>query len=457
MKITKEDQINGSALIRIVIEAKDYEKNVADKLKEYRQKASLPGFRPGKVPVSLIQKRFAKPILAEEVNNLLSNSLFTYLQDQKISILGDPLPDQEYQKKINWDVDTEFEFAFDIAISPAVKVDFSQTEALDYYRIKVDEQMLEQSIESVTMRYGTNVEAEKVDEKSSVRGDFVELDENGNPAENGIAPKGVLLAVDLMKDETIRSAFINKGKGDIIIFNPVKAFEDRHEVSHMLNISHEDAEKLDSNFSFSIAGILDFQKAELNEELFKKIYGPDTEIMSVEQFKEHLSEEISINLAHSSDQKFAVDTRDTLIKEIRFDLPEEFLKRWLKEVNKEMTEEQIESDFPNFTKDLRWQLIKNSIINDHTLNVTEEEIAFFARQIAISQFQQYGIFQPQEDQLNILVKRILEKEEDRDRIIKRIYDDKVITLVKEKAVIVEKEVTSDEFRTMINNNPEQEL
>jgi trigger factor len=448
--------VNGSAIIKIAIEQNDYEKNVADKLREYRQKAALPGFRPGKVPASLIQKRFAKPILVEEVNNLLSNSLNNYLQEQKISILGDPLPSQQEQNKINWDTDTEYEFAFDIAISPEVKVDLSQTDAFDYYKIKVDNHMLEESIESILQRYGSNIGVEKVAGKCSVRGDFMQLDEQGSPVENGIAPKGVLLAVDLMKDEAIQAEMIDKVKGDVVVFDPVKAFDDRHEVGHMLNISHEVADTLSGNFSFTITEILEFHNAELNEELYQKIYGPETDITTEEQFKERLSEEISLNLAHSSNQKFAIDTQENLINTIKFDLPEEFLKRWLKEVNKEMSEEQIENDFPNFTKDLRWQLIKNSIIRDHELQVTEEEITLYARQIAVSQFQQYGIYQVQDEHLNNFVKRILEKEDDRERIIRRIFDDKVISTVKEKAAVVEKEVTSDEFRSMMNTNEEQE-
>ncbi|HNX78767.1 MAG TPA: trigger factor [Prolixibacteraceae bacterium] len=454
MKITREDQANGSALINVVIEQKDYEKNVADKLREYRMKASLPGFRPGKVPASLIEKRFAKPVLLEEVNNLLSNSLNNYMQEEKISILGDPLPHQQEELKIDWDNDKEFSFAFDIAISPEVKIDLENGHAFDYYRIRVDQQMLEESIESIRTRYGTNVETDLVSEKSSVRGDFVQLDEEGNPVENGIAPKGVLIAVDLLKDEAVKAEFLSKKAGDTLRFDPVTALGDRHEVGHMLNISHEEADTLNSTFSFTIASILDFTKAELNEELFLKVYGAESGISTLEQFKEKIAEEITLNLAHSSNQKFAVDTRESLINNIAIDLPEPFLKRWLREVNKEMTDDQIEQDFPNFTRDLRWQLIKNSIIRDHELTVTEDEISSFARQIAISQYQQYGIYQVQEEHLDVFVKKILEKEEDRERIVRRIFDDKVISTVREKAPVVEKEVSSDEFRAMVETNEE---
>jgi trigger factor len=456
MQITNENKGNGNAIIKVVIEQKDYEKNVADKLKEYRQKAALPGFRPGKVPASLIQKRFAKPILAEEVNTLLTKNLTDYLVDQKISILGDPLPDYELQKKIDWDQDTDFEFIFDIAVSPDIHVNFGQIMAFDYYKINVDDQMIKESMDSVLMRFGTNEEEACVGDKCSVRGDFVQLDEKGDPLEGGIAPKGVLIAVDLMKDETIKNLIIGKKAGDTLAFNPVKAYEDRHEVSHLLSISHEAAEELNSDFSFTISQILNFRKAELNEELYKKIYGEDTGIATEEQFKERISEEIALNLAHSSDQKFESDARENLIQAIPFNLPEDFLKRWLKETNHELTDEQLEKDFPGFSKDLRWQLIKNSIIKEHDLKVEEEEINLFARQIAISQFQQYGIFEIPEDHLNNYIKKVLEKEEDRERIIRRLYDGKVFQLVRQEANIVLKEVSSAEFRAIVNNNPEME-
>jgi len=456
MKITRENSDKGYAMVKVVIEPGDYEKTVAEKLREYRMKAALPGFRPGKVPASLIQKRFGKPLLAEEVNNLLSHNLTNYLHDEKISILGDPLPNVDQQKKIDWDNDSEFEFVFDIAISPDVKVTFGETGAFDYYRIKVDEKMMEENIESVRMSFGTNVETDVVGEKSSVRGDFIQLGDNGEQAGDAITADGVLIAIELMKDEEVRKAIIGKKVGDTVVFDPVKTFGDRHEVGHMLNISHEVAETVDGDFSFTIRSILDFQKAELNEELYKKVYGEDTEITTEAQFRERLTDEIARNLSRSSDQKFAVDVRDNLVNSIDITLPEEFLKRWLKEVNKEMDEEQIEKDFPGFTKDLRWQLIKNSLIRDYEIRVEEDEVSGLARQIAISQFQQYGIFQIQDEHLDTYVKRIMESEEDRERIVRRLFEDKVFTLIKEKGTIVEKEVSSEEFGALMRNSNEKD-
>jgi trigger factor len=316
--------------------------------------------------------------------------------------------------------------------------------------------MMDENIESIRMSFGTNAETDVVNEKSSVRGDFLQLAANGEKAEEAIVADGVLIAVDMMKDEEVRQNITGKKVGDVVIFDPVKTFGDRHEVGHMLNISHEAAEQVEGDFSFTIRSILDFQKAELNEELYKKVYGEESDIATEEKFREQVSEEIARNLSRSSDQKFAMDARENLLNTNEINLPEEFLKRWLKEVNKEMDDEQIEKDFPAFTRDLRWQLIKNSLIRDHEIRVEEEEVTALARQIAISQFQQYGIYQIQDEHLEAYVKRILESEEDRERMVRRLFEDKVFATIREKATIVEKEVSSDEFGAMMRNTTEEE-
>jgi trigger factor len=456
MKISRENTTNLNAVVTVLIEQKDYEKTVSDKLREYRQKASLPGFRPGKVPASLIQKRFAKPVLAEEINNLLSNNLNEFFHKENISLLGDPLPCRDRQKEIDWDKDSDFEFVFDIAIAPEIKIDLSQFTPFHYYKIRVDDKMINDSIESVRMQYGTNTETEEAGEKSSVRGDFVQLDNEGNPVEGGISPKGVLIAVDLIKDETIKNEFIGKRSGDIIHFDPVRAFEDRHEVGHMLNISHEESEALNSTFSFTITSILNFTKAPLDESLFRKVYGEESGINSEEAFRERIKDELAQQLAYSSNRKFAVDARENLITNSIFELPGDFLKRWLKEKNNELTPEQIENDFDGFSRDLRWQLIRNSIIRDFEIGVNSEETMEYAKKIALNQFYQYGVYDVTDEHLGNFAKRILEKEDDREGIVRKIYDSKVIEVVKQHGIVVEKEVTSEEFDAMFNKLPEKE-
>jgi trigger factor len=445
MNITRENTDNVNAVIKITIEKPDYEPRLEQKLKEYRQKADMPGFRPGKAPIGLIKKRFGKSLLIDEVNNLLSQKLTGYLIEEKLQILGEPLPNEEQQTPIDWDKDENFEFVFDIALAPEFEVALDEKDKINYYKIKVSDEMIDQQVDMITSQMGQNKEVDEVKEEGLVRGDFVQLNEEGNEIEDGIRPEGVLLAIDLIKDKDIQSKFIGKKKGDIIIFDPVKAYEDVHEVQHMLNISHEQAHDLNSEFKFTIKETLEFEKAELNEELYKKIYGEGTDIKTEEDLRKRLAEELASNLVHSSEQRFAMDTRDTLVEKMNPELPEAFLKRWLRVANKDVTEEQIENDFDGFLKDLKWQLIKDKIINENELEVEEEEAFDFAKQLAQAQYAQYGIPNVPEDQLESFAKMILEKQEEKERIYNKLLEDKVVGVVKDKVSVDEKEVTQEEF------------
>jgi len=425
MNITRKNNDDVNAVIKLIIEKADYEKEVANKLKEYRHQASIPGFRPGKAPAGLIKKRFGTPIMVEEVNKLISQELSKYMVDEKLNILGEPLPNENQKTDINWDTDENFEFVFDIALAPVVNVTLDKESKFKYYNISVSDEMIDQQVEMAVSQLGQNIPADEAKDNSSIRGNFVQLDAEGNEAEDGIQPKNVLLAVDMMKDEEIKSSFVGSKKDDIIIFDPVKAFEDRHEVGHMLNISHEQADELNSEFRFTVTEILQFEKAELNEDLFKKLYGEETEVKTIEDFRIRISEEIATNLTHSSDHKFAIDARDTLVEKTNLLLPEAFLKRWLVAINKELTIEQIENDFDPFIKDLQWQLIKDTIIKENELVVAPEETENFAKQMARAQYNQYGIYDIPDDQLDSFAKMLLEKPEENERIYKKLYEDKV--------------------------------
>jgi trigger factor len=448
MNITKENTDNVNAVIKVLIEKPDYEKTVEEKLKEYRQQASIPGFRPGKAPIGLIRKRFGKSLMVEEINTLLSQNLTRFMMDEKLQVLGEPLSSQEHQKPIDWENDENFEFAFDVALAPEIEVPLSKEDKLDYFTIKVSDDMVNEQVEMIQSQMGENTEAGEAKEKSLVRGDFVELDDEGNEKEEGIKADGVLLSVDLVKDEEIKKQFIGKQKGEVLIFDPVTAYQDRHEVGHLLKISHEQADELNSIFRFTITEILDFRKAELNEELYKKIYGEDTEVKTEEDLRNRLKEEIANSLLQSSDRRFAYDTRDALVEKVNPELPEAFLKRWLKEANKDVTDEQVENDFNGFMKDLRWQLIKDFIAKENELKVEEEEAMGLAKQIAHAQYSQYGIYNAPEDQLESFAKMILEKPEEKERLYNKILEDKVINVVKEKVTLDNKEVTREEFEEM---------
>lgn len=449
MNITRENIDEVNAVLKLQIEKADYEKEVAAKLKEYRQQASIPGFRPGKAPAGLIKKRFGTTVLVEEVNKLISQNLSKHLVEEKLNILGEPLPNDKQQKDINWETDKSFEFLFDIALAPKVNVVLEEKDKYNYFNITVSEEMIDQQVETATSQLGQNIPTDEAKDNSSVRGNFVELDAEGNEVEEGIKPENILLAVDMMKDEEIKNSFVGCKKDDILIFDPVKAFENRVEVGHMLNISKEQAEELNGEFRFTVTEILQFEKAELNEELFKKLYGEETEVKTTEDFRNRVKEEIATNLVHSSDYKFAIDTRDALVEKNPIVLPEAFLKRWLITVNKELTLEQIEKDFEPFVKDLQWQLIKDSIAKEGEVQITTEETEDFAKNMARAQYNQYGIYDIPDEQLDSFAKMMLEKPEEKERIFKKLHEDKVIAIVKEKVTLTTSEVSQEEFNKMM--------
>ena len=449
MNITRENIDTLNAIIKVAIDKADYEKPVADQLKEYRQKAVIPGFRPGKVPDGIIKRKYRIPVLVDEVNKLLTKNLSQYLVEQKLNILGEPLPNEEQQKTINWETDENFEFTFDVALAPEINIKLDKENRINYYKIAVSEEMINQQVEMALTQLGENIPDDEIKANSSVRGNFVQLNETGDDLEEGIRPTDVLIAIDRIKDDEIKNQFVGRKIGDTIIFDPVKAFENRYEIRHMLKIKQDEAEALNSDFRFTINEILKFEKAELNEELFKKLYGEETEVKTEEDFRNRIKLEIESGLTHSSNHKFAKDTHDKLQEMAGVELPEAFLKRWLIAVNKELSVEQIENEFDAFISDLKWQLIKDAIIKENEIKVTPEETKSFAIQMARAQYNQYGIFDIPDEQLESFAKMILEKPEENERIYKRIYEDKVIQTVKEKITLEETEVSQEEFNELM--------
>src|SRR5690554_3792661 len=243
MNITKENIGNVNAVVKVLIEKPDYEKTVEETLKDYRQKSSIPGFRPGKAPMGLIRKRFGKAVLADEINKLLSQNLTRYLVEEEIQVLGEPLASIEHQKPIDWGADENFEFAFDVAVAPEIEIDVDENDKVTYHSIKITDEIIDDQVNMITSQMGSAVETDQVDEESMVRGDFVELDEEGQEKTDGIRTEGVLLSYRLIKNEDVKKQFEGRKKEDVIVFDPVVAFEDRYETGHRLKICHEQADE----------------------------------------------------------------------------------------------------------------------------------------------------------------------------------------------------------------------
>ena len=445
MKISRTSIDELNALVRITIEKQDYEATVNEKLKEYKKKANMPGFRKGMVPAGLIKKMYGKSALAEEVNHLLSHELTKYITDEKLNILGEPLPSKDEPAIIDFDKDDDFEFAFDLGLSPEINIDFEKVGEIPYYEISVDDELVGNQIEGYANRFGENIPAEQIGEKETTIGDFIQLDENDNVLEGGITANNVQVSIQLIRDEEIKSRFIGANTGEVIKFNPKAAFANDHEVAHLLKIKQEEVEALIGDFNFTINKINTFISAEVNEELIKKVYGEETEIKTVDEFREKISAELLANLKYSSEYKFLIDAKDKLTKYVSMQLPEEFLKRWLVETNEKVTAEQIDQEFDDFRKDLEWNLIKSKLFKENDLKVSEEDIRIMASEMAMMQFRQYGMFNVPAEYLENYANSILKNEEEKHRMTEKKVEDKVLALIKEKAGIKAISVSQKEF------------
>jgi trigger factor len=445
MKISKTSIDDLNVVVRIAIEKQDYEATVNETLKDYRKKANLPGFRKGMVPAGLIKKMYGKAALADEVNKLLGRELTKYIADENLNILGEPLPSQTEQAVIDFNSNSDFEFTFDLGLSPEINIDFNAIGKVPFYEITVDAQLIDNQIDGYTNRFGEKITADSVGEKETVIGDFVQLDNDGTVVEDGISVENVQMAVQLIKDENVKQLLVGTKVGDVLKFNPRVALADDHEVTHLLKVKHEEIDTVDSDFNYTIRVINTFVPAEINEDLFKKVYGDDTEIQTIEEFREKIHTELKSNLLYSSNYRFLVDAKEILTSVVAMKLPEEFLKRWLVETNEKVSAEQIEEEFDNFRKDLEWTLIKSKLVKENELRIEESDIAAMAREMAKMQFQQYGMNNVPDEYLDNYANSILQNKEQKQKMAEKKVEDKVLDLIKEKAPLDFKQVTQKEF------------
>ena len=445
MKISKTSIDDLNVVVRIAIEKQDYEPTVNETLKDYRKKANMPGFRKGMVPAGLIKKMYGKAAVADEVNKLLSRELTKYIADENLNILGEPLPSLTEQAIIDFDSPADMEFAFDLGLSPEINIDLEKTGKLPYYEIIVDDQLIDNQIQGYTNRFGENIAAEVVGEKETTTGDFVQVDSEGNVVEGGISSLNVQMSVQLIKDETIQKMFIGAKDGDILRFDPKIALQNDHEVAHLLKVKDDEIDSVTGDFNFTINTINTFVAAEIDETLFKKIYGEETEVKTIEDLREKIHAELRSNLFYSSDYRFSIDAKEFFTNAVSMKLPEEFLKRWLVETNEKVTAEQIEEEFDHFRKDLEWSLIKNKLVKENEIRIEEADIQVMAREMARMQFQQYGMSNVPDEYLDNYANSILQNKEQKQKMAEKKVEDKVLELIKERAGIDLKQVTQKEF------------
>ena len=447
MNITKENIDDLNAVLKIKIEKTDYEDKVETVLKDYRKKATIKGFRPGMVPIGLIKKMYGKAVQIDEINKIVTENIQKYITDEKLEILGDPLPKVDEQNKIDFDTQQDFTFSFELGLTPLFELKLSKKNKVNQYDIIVDEKMRSQYLENYTRRYGELKKAEQIEEKDVVKGRIEAIDENGNVIPEGPSVEETSLGIDIIKDEKIKKEFIGKNIHDTIDFDLKKAFPNDTEIAGILHKKKEEVADLGANYRFTVNEISRFYPAELGKELFDKIFGEGV-INSEEEFMKKIEEEIVANLKRESDFKLMMDIKKMTMEKTDFQLPEEFLKKWLLRVNEKSTAEQIEKEFDSFSKDLKWQLIRNKVARDNEVKISEEELQKEAENITRYQFQQYGLFYTTDEQIANYAKETLKRDEDAKRIADKILDEKVILLIKELVKLEDKSVTTEEFNKL---------
>ena len=447
IKFESADKING--LMTITIEQADYQEAVDKKLKEYRKKAQVPGFRPGMVPMGLIKKQYGTAVKVDEVNRVLGEKLYEYIRENKIQMLGEPLPNEEKQQPQDLAGDGPFEFVFDIAVAPEFKAELTAKDKINFYTIKVDDKLIDDQVQMYASQAGEFVEAQEWSGNDTLKGDLRQLDADGNTLEGGITTEGGMIMPSYIKGEDERKKFEGCKPGDIITFNPKKAYPDNDaEVAALLKVQKDDVKDLESDFSFQVTEIRHFQPAAVDEKLFERVFGEG--VKDEADFRQRIADSLKAQLVGNSDYKFLLDVREYVEKKVGdLQFPEALLKRVMLQNNKDKGEDFVEKNFEASIKELKWHLIKEQLVAAAQVKVEDADLKAVAKEAIRAQFAQYGMSNVPEDVLDNYAEEQLKKRENIDNFVDRAVDMKLTQALKGIVKLVEKEVTLDEFNKMM--------
>ena len=450
MKISFEnpDKING--LLTIVVEEEDYKNDVEKTLKDYRKKANVPGFRPGQAPMGMIKRQFGPSVKMDAVNKLIGQQIYKYVQDNKIQMLGEPLT-SEKQAPVDIEKDGPYTFMFDIAVAPEMKVSLTGRDKVDYYKIVVDDKTIDQQVEMLASRAGSYEKAENYEGNDMLKGDLRELDENGNTKEGGITVESAVLMPSYIKVDEQKNLFEGAKLGDIISFNPRKAYPDNDtELSQLLKIERDAAKDMASDFSYQITEIQRFKKHEVNEELFKQVFGEDTDVKDEAAFRAKIAEGLNAQLVNDSDYKFLLDVRAHCEKKVgKLEYPDALLKRIMLANNKDKGEKFVEDNYEQSIKELNWHLIKEQLVSAQDIKVDDNDIKETAKEAARAQFAQYGMTNIPEEYIDNYANEIIKKGDSTDALVDRSIDRKLAAVLKGVVKLNEKEVSVEDFNKMM--------
>ena len=444
------DKVNG--LLTITVEEADFNASVEKTLKDYRKKANIPGFRPGQAPMGLIKRQFGASVRYDAVNKFVGEQLYKYIQDNNIQMLGEPLPSAKQETPADIEKPAPYTFVFDIAVAPEINVTLDGRNKIDYYTIKADDKLINEQIEMYQSRAGKYEKGEEYNPELNdmLKGDLRELDAEGNTKEGGITVEGAVLMPSYIKVDEQKNLFNNAKPGDIITFNPRKAYpEGEAELSALLKVDREVAKDLESNFSYQITEIQRFVKAELNQELFDQVFG-EGNVKSEDEFRAKIAEGLKPQLEANSDYKFMLDVRtycENKVGELTW--PDELLKRIMLLNNKDKGEDFVEKNYAESIKQLEWHLIKEQLVKANEIKIEDADVKAAAMEMARMQFAQYGMTNVPDEYVENYANELLKKREAVDNFVERAIDVKLAAAIKNTVSLNNKEVTLDEFNEMM--------
>ncbi|HMR16228.1 MAG TPA: trigger factor [Mariniflexile sp.] len=434
MNITRENVDALNAVVKVNIAKEDYSDKVEKILTDYRKTANIPGFRKGHVPMGMVKKQYGKAVLVDEVNKLLQDALNKYLTEEKLDVLGQPLP--KPQDAINWDADT-LSFEFELGLAPEFEVSLNSKEPLTHYHIVADSKMIDEQVARIQKQYGKLISQTQVEKDSEITGVF-------KNEERDIENK-VTLTLDKFKGKATEKQFVGAKVGDVISLQTKGLYEDDHELMHALKLGHDDVHGLDIEVSFTISEINKRELAELDQELFDKLFGKDV-VKSVTELKDKIKEDAEKQFTQQADQKLLNDVTEYLVEHTKFDLPASFLQKWMQTAGEQpMDVQQAKEEYEKSEKSLRYQLIEGKLITDNNIQVTMDDIRNHSREMIKAQMAQFGQLNPSDEELDSIAARILSNQEEARRISEQLVSQKLLSLYKEKANLKVKELTYENF------------
>jgi len=439
-----------SALLTVNIERADYQEKVEKVLKKYRQQVNMPGFRKGMVPMSLIKKQFGKSAMAEEVDKLMQDAVNNYIRENKVNMLGMPLPNEEKMQVIDFDTQENFEFVFDIALAPEFKAEVTEQDAIDFYTITVSDEMVNSQVDMYAQRAAKYEKVEEYADRDMVKGLLAELDENGSTKEGGIQVEGAVMMPSYMKNDDQKAIFATAKVNDVLVFNPNAAFEGNEaELSSLLKIKREEVAEMKSNFSFQVEEITRAVPAALDQALFDQVFGEGA-VSSEEEFRGKIKESIAAQFEADSNYKFLLDARAYLMNKVgKLEFPDALLKKIMLMNNEDKGESFVEENYEKSLEELTWHLIKEQLTEAFGIKVEQADIMAMAKENTRMQFAQYGMMSIPEEMLENYAKEMLKKKETVEGLVNRAIESKLAAALKGKVALNNKEVSMEEFNELL--------